>query len=299
MPMYPGAHVKLLKHNYTATKTAKNAVILHSTASDAESQYNWFNNPSSYSSSHFHIAKNGVVEQMIDTNFVSWANAAANDRSVTIETAGVQGGDEKWTDEQVLAIIKLVTWITKTHKISPRQMESSAASEKGIGWHRLGIDGNFPRTGILRGRNQRGGGEYWSKSLGKVCPGNLRIQQMPAIIAAVKKNRSVVSQIKDVLTPNKSWPKADLPAKSSLSTVKSAWGKLLKNSRPDKAMQSWLKAKRFYPGKIDGAFGAMSVKALQSFLQSKGVYSGKIDGLRGPLTIQSEVKYLNTQRKFL
>lgn len=299
MAMYPGATPKLLNHNYTKTRTAKNAVILHSTASNADSQFNWFNNPSSYSSSHFHVAKDGKVEQMIDTNYGSWANSAANNRSITIETAGVMTEDEKWTDEQVLSLIKLITWITKEHKISVKQMGSSLASETGIGWHRLGIDGNFPSTGILRGRLQIGKGELWSKSRGKVCPGTLRIQQIPGIIAEVKKKRSIITQIKDVLTSKKVWPHVDLPSGSNLSTVKSAWGNLLKKTPVDKTMQTWLKSKGYYKGVIDNSFGSMSVKALQEFLRSKGIYAGKIDGSRGSMTLQAEIKYLNSQRKFL
>ena len=42
----------------------------------------------------------------------------------------------------------------------------------------------------------------------------------------------------------------------------------------------------------------LSTKGLQSFLRSKGLYSGRIDGLRGPLTVKAEQQYLNNQRQY-
>ena len=309
MALYPQATQKHLSHNYTKVSTTKNAIILHSTASNANSQFGWFNNPAANSSSHFHVALDGKVEQYLDTNYYSWANAQANKRSVTIETAGVQTKDDPWTDAQLHAIIKLVAWIAKTHKIPVRQMNSSAASETGIGWHRLGVDGAFDtsRSPLLRGRNQRGVGESWSSARGKVCPGTNRILQVPEIIAAVKKTNSVVTVVKDkvtnVLSSNKkkSWPDANLPDNASLSTVKATWKKLLKGigkSGSDASMQTWLKDKKFYTGKIDGKFGSMSVEALQLFLKSKGFYKGKIDGKRGTMSITAEIKYLNDQKQY-
>lgn len=309
MAQYSGAKQKHLSNNFTKTETKKNAIILHSTASNADSQFGWFNNPKAGSSSHFHIAEDGTIEQYVDTKYVSWANSAANNRSITIETAGVQAKDEPWTDEQIRAIVKLLVWATKEHGISVRQMESSLATETGIGWHRLGIDGNFPTTGILRGREHRanGKGELWSKSFGKVCPGNLRIQQIPGIITSVKKERSVTTLVKNTITKvvkkvvkSKSWPDVVMPESATTSTIQSAWGKVMKSFKysgtTDKAMQSWLSNKGYYKGRIDGKFQNLSIKALQSYLKKLGHYSGLIDGSRGPVTRKAEVKFLNTQR---
>lgn len=306
MAIYPKANVKLLKNNFTKLASNKNAVILHSTASNSDSQYNWFNNTASLSSSHFHIAKDGVVEQYIDTNYISWANSNANHRSVTIETAGVQTKDEPWTPEQVRSIIDLISWITKEHKISIRQMESSLASEVGIGWHRLGCDGNFPKTGILRGRNQIGKGESWSKAYGKVCPGTLRIQQIPGIITEVKKKNSVVNVIVDKVTNvvnKKKWPNTNLVSSTKLnSNITSAWNTLMKSIKmsgsTEKMMQTWLKSKGYYSGRLDGSFGTMSVESLQALLNDSGFYKGTIDGSRGGMTVKAEVAFLNDQRRF-
>jgi murein DD-endopeptidase MepM/ murein hydrolase activator NlpD len=190
MAWYPKALKKPISHNYTRTVTGKDCVILHTAASNGDSLQAWFNNPSAQASSHFYVRKSGVVEQYIDSKYMSWANVQGNPRSVTIETEGI--GNEEWTAKQVQAIVALCQWACKTHSIPIRQMASSAASEKGIGWHRLGCDGNYPTTGILRGRNQRGGGQDWTGAAGygRACPGDDRIKQMPAIIAAVKGTKS-------------------------------------------------------------------------------------------------------------
>ena len=60
-----------------------------------------------------------------------------------------------------------------------------------MGWHRLGIDGNFPQAPgqLLGGRVV--GGEHWSTSVGKECPTDRRIRQfveetLPAAVALAK-----------------------------------------------------------------------------------------------------------------
>ena len=210
MARMPGAVWRPIARNYTRNVTNKNCVILHTTASAAAtSMHGWFSNPSAQSSSHFHVDFNGRIEQYIDTAYMSWANAAANSRSVTVETQG--SGSESWTVAQIQAIVKIIQWARKAHPAIPlRQMNSSAASEKGIGWHRLGVNGNFG-SGILRGRNQRGGGQVWSSAYGKVCPGTKRIQQIPSIIKQAGGSTTTTT------TPKKDW--FDMATKAELRKI--------------------------------------------------------------------------------
>lgn len=187
MPRYSSAKWRPISVNYTKTKTAKTRVILHTSASKSlTSLYGWFSNSNTKASSHFHIAFDGTVEQYIDTDHVSWASGEGNNDSISIETQG--DGTEKWTNEQITSIIGILRWANKTHGVPLDQMDSSRVGTKGIGWHRLGVDGKwFPSLpSILAGRTQRGGGEKWSSASGKVCPGDLRIQQIPGIIAQAK-----------------------------------------------------------------------------------------------------------------
>ena len=203
MALYPGAKQRHLSHNFTGTATSKDCAILHSTGSATTvSQYGWFNTRGANASSHFHVANDGTVEQYIDTAYMSWANTAANPRAVTIETQG--DGTKPWTPAQVVSIVRLLIWACDVHGIPIRQMASSAANQKGIGWHRLGCDGNFPPLpSILAGRNQRGG-QSWSSAYGKVCPGSDRIRQIPGIIAQVQAGN--ITPVNDDINPiEKDW----------------------------------------------------------------------------------------------
>lgn len=190
MARYPGA----IWRPITASKgrkalTVYNRINLHSTASSAASQHGYFNR-TGIPDSHFHVAYDGTVEQYVDTSMRAFADLEGNDATISIETAGVaKDGNEKWTTAQVEAIAKLVAWIMKTHNIPVRLATDSkiGASSRGLSWHRLGIDGNFPSLpSIQAGRGQRGGGMHYSTSRGKICPGYGRIDQIPGILTKVK-----------------------------------------------------------------------------------------------------------------
>lgn len=181
---YPGAKWRPIKHNFTDRKrTRTDGIILHVTGSDTASQLGWFNNPASGASSHLHIALDGTVEQYVDLDKIAWTSGDGSARTIGIETAGTGSGS--WTKAQLDALEDALVWLCERYRVPVRLMESSRSTERGIGWHRLGIDGNFPASGLLAGRTQRGGGEKWSKSRGKVCPGDARIRQIPALVERV------------------------------------------------------------------------------------------------------------------
>lgn len=181
---YPGAAWRPIRHNFTdRARSRTDGIILHVTASTLPSQFAWFNNPASEASSHLHIALDGTVEQYVDLDKIAWTSGEGSARTIGIETAGTASGS--WTKAQLDALEKALAWLCKRYQVPVRLMTSSRAGERGIGWHRLGIDGNFPASGLLAGRLQRGGGERWSKSRGKVCPGDARIRQIPALVERV------------------------------------------------------------------------------------------------------------------
>jgi len=187
MARYPGAIWKPI----TASKgrdplTQYNRVNLHSTAADALS-YNYFNQ-SGIPDSHFEVAYDGTVYQYVDTSMQAFADLEGNDATVSIETMGVteDTGDEPWRPAQVVSIVKLVVWIMRTHHIKVQLATNSWAgsdTSRGLSWHRLGCNGNFPELpSIQAGRNQRGGGMYYTTKLGKVCPGYDRIAQIHSTV---------------------------------------------------------------------------------------------------------------------
>lgn len=191
MAIYPGANVRLLNPRYLSGRKipVHNRVNLH-VAAGTGSLFNYFNAPGR-ASSHFWVAFGGVVEQYVDTTYQAEADLEGNDATISVETEGGLGPSpdtDPWTDAQVAAIAGLVRWAMDTHNI-PRVLATSSrtdASSRGLSWHRLGIDGNFPALPDIRaGRRQRGGGMRYSSALGKICPGGGKIQQIPSILDLV------------------------------------------------------------------------------------------------------------------
>jgi len=178
MALYPGATHRLLSTSYLSGlgMAAYNRVNLH-VAAGYGSLFNYFNQPKR-ASSHFWVARSGLVEQYVDTRLRAEADLHGNDATISIET---ESKGEAWTEPQVQAIIALVIWICDTHGIPKVLAQNSAvgASSKGISWHRLGIDGNFPALpSRYAGRLQRGGGMRYSLSRGKTCPVEPPIDQI-------------------------------------------------------------------------------------------------------------------------
>lgn len=228
MARYPGAIYKPI----TASKGRKrltiyNRVNLHVAASEATSLHGYFNR-SGIPDSHFYVRRDGTVEQYVDTAYRAFADLEGNDATISIETQGMGSG--KWTDAQVKSIASLYAWAVKTHGIKVQVAKDAKIgdSSKGLSWHRLGIDGNFP-NGELGGRLQRGGGMHYSSSRGKVCPGDDRIKQVPEIFALAKKilgGAEPVSNPKPSTpkpAPKPSAPKPSKPAKGALK-VDGIWG---------------------------------------------------------------------------
>jgi hypothetical protein len=156
-------------------------VVLHTAVSNQSSLFQDMNVPNT-PTSHFYVDREGTVEQYVDTDICSTANLEGNHDCITIESWDGFGelwheGDPvpEWNDDQVAGLIELVAWVCETHDIPAQQLASSRPGTRGIGWHRQGINGNFPR-GLLAGRVKDG--EQWSLAGGKSCPGDARIRQV-------------------------------------------------------------------------------------------------------------------------
>lgn len=178
MPLYPGAVQRHLNPSYAGARKRPytNRVNLHTQAGNG-SLFNFFNGPGK-ASSVFWVSKTGLVEQYMDSDMQAEADLDGNDATVSIET---EGGTEPWTPEQLASIIALVRWLCDVYNLPKRLATSSKIGEesRGISWHRLGIDGNFPALpSRYAGRKQRGGGMHYSRATGKVCPGDARIDQI-------------------------------------------------------------------------------------------------------------------------
>lgn len=133
--------------------------------------------------SHFGIGGDGTCWQWQDTSRIAEANYRGNHRIISIETADKgtvfpawTGSDvPAWTDHQLASIARLITFLCTEHGIPCVAIPDSRPGRRGIGHHRLGID-----------PWRVDGGELWSSSRGKACPGARRIAQLPRVIETAR-----------------------------------------------------------------------------------------------------------------
>jgi hypothetical protein len=135
---------------------------------------------------HFSTSADGEIFQSRDTDFQSGANVDGNPRVIAIENEDVGPSFGVWdhddghavpdfTDAQVDAIARICAWASATHDIPLVPCPDSRPGSRGIAYHRQGINGNF---GPFAFPGRVDGGEVWTTSFGKVCPGDRRIRTL-------------------------------------------------------------------------------------------------------------------------
>lgn len=317
--VFPGADLRVLPRNYTArSRKRTRGIVLHSTAAGkATSQFGWFSNPSARASSTWHVAKNGHVEQYMDADHIAWAQGGPTGGDGALLSVEVQcSGYEPWTQAQCDAIARIIAWAADRYKFPVRLMGSSKQSETGVGWHRLGVPASYAQK--LRGISQTGG-QRWSSAVGKICPGDPAIRQIPGVVSAAKgiTGGGVTSPAKPApeATPSgtPSYPGTPINpdgdfgpytrrAYQTLLKAISRYGGVIDGDFGPvsvRAEQRWLSSLGYYGGVIDGDRGPLTIRALQGFLKGKGIYAGLVDGDFGPMTVTALQRYLNQQREHL
>lgn len=160
MPVYPAAKRLLIPPGSNDPAIVPRVAILHVDAGNAESLHAYFRDRSGGIESHFHVRRDGTVEQYRDTGWQADANNLANDFAVSIETQGYGTGE--WTPEQLDAIKALLTWLHQTHGIP--LAPCSTWDGAGVGYHVMfGAPG--PWTPVA-----------------KSCPGPARIEQFRKVL---------------------------------------------------------------------------------------------------------------------
>lgn len=132
---------------------------------------------------HFSTPASGYLWQSRDTRYRSAANLTGNPRVIAIENEdhgpayGAWSGSNvpRFTAAQIETIAKVCAWAYQTHGIPLVLCPNSKPGSRGIAYHREGIDGNF---GSFAYPGRVAGGELWSSSTGKICPGDRRITQL-------------------------------------------------------------------------------------------------------------------------
>lgn len=135
---------------------------------------------------HFSTNAAGYLWQSRDTRYTSAANYQGNHRVIAIENEDHGAAYGAWntndghqvpgfTAAQIETIAKVCAWAHQVHGIPLVLCPNSLPGSRGIAYHRQGIDGNW--AGFAYG-GRVAGGEVWSTSTGKVCPGDRRITQL-------------------------------------------------------------------------------------------------------------------------
>lgn len=136
---------------------------------------NYFDDEGYYGvESHFGVGLDGRLFQFQSLDLVADANLDGNWHVWSIENADGFGdtwhdGDEVpgFTEAQIETNIRLLAWLCDNGDIPARIIPNSRRGNRGIGWHRMGVPGYMVS-----------GGEQWSSSRGKVCPGDRKIHQI-------------------------------------------------------------------------------------------------------------------------
>jgi len=252
MGRYPGAVYREVVGLSKDPPIRPIGIILHVSASNSPSLFNYFNGPSGGVESHFHIPLNpGQVEQYRDTNREADANYKGNSwieggerlGFISVETAGL--GDGEWNDYQLRELEKMIRWCAATHKFPLRVAP---------GYHSPGI-GYHVQFGSGEGTNS------WSNARGKICPGPKRI-----------------AQIKNVLMPRLTSGSTPSPGPTPPSQ-----NRVLREGMSGQDVAEWqqLLVRAGYPVSTDGAFGPKTTAATK---QAQSRVGAAPDGVVGPDT---------------
>lgn len=247
--------------------TSHRRVILHTAVSNADSLYPLFSQPGT-ATSHTYVARDGRTEQYIDTSIQSTANLEGNADGISVESwdhypVGWSNDSDvpRWTKAQVRAIAEICAWAHQTYGIPLQRLPSSRPGTRGIGWHRQGIDPWRPP-----------GGEVWSESDGKICPGARRIRQVGKVLRLARK----IANVRPV----------SLRRLLRIARHKGGKAYLKEGRRQVEVVAKALHARGFtVKGHRDGHYDAALKRAVRKFQENQGWTGKDADGLVGPVTL--------------
>ncbi len=156
MPIMPGVSWRPVPSR-SGPMQAHYGLVLHVQVGD-NSCYGEFDNPNNQASSTWWIAKDGTIEQYVDSDDAAWTEAAGNFTWDSVETEGFP--TESLTDAQVVSLARIYVWGVQTYGW-PLQLTDDP-NGRGLGWHGMGgwpWGGHFGCPGDLR-KAQRAGALY-------------------------------------------------------------------------------------------------------------------------------------------
>jgi hypothetical protein len=126
---------------------------------------------------HWYNPKVGPGIQYIDLDLQCWASGSGNRTLPAFESQGglgtaAQVNAEPWNDNQIENAARFYAHLVETEGAPLQVMPNSLPGSRGLAGHRHGID-----------PWRCAGGESWSSSRGKLCPGDAKMAQLPVIVA--------------------------------------------------------------------------------------------------------------------
>ncbi|WP_016823214.1 peptidoglycan recognition protein family protein [Streptomyces viridosporus] len=150
-----------LPENTTQPHIIPTQLILHSAAApwSPKRLRDFWNERGVTTESHFGVGYDGAVGQFMDTHVRADANASANNRAISVESAADTRNSDPWTPDQIDTLVEIMVWAHREHGIPARICRSE--TDPGFGVHRM-----FRK---------------WSLD-GTECPGKARAEQFTGTV---------------------------------------------------------------------------------------------------------------------
>lgn len=232
--------------------------------------------------SHFGTSRNGRLYQFQSLDLVADANLDGNWHVWSIENA--DGYGEIWqdgeavpgfTEAQIEMNIRLIAWLCSNGNIPKRIIPNSRRGHRGIAWHRMGVPGYMVD-----------GGEKWSSTQGKVCPGDRKIAQIENEVIPRLSNGDVPDKVGGDSSDELDYHPNNINGVQELGEMDKGSGKgYIAHS------QRRLKRAGYYQnGEVDGYFGPKTERAVRQFQRDHEL---TVDGLYGPKSRKAMRQKLN------
>lgn len=253
MARYPKATWRGSPNHYEGNETPR-YVVLHVEEGTEAGTRSWFGETRSQASAHFGVAKDGSVDQFVDTKDGAWAEAAGNPYGISIETEGQDS--EPLTEAQVEAIAEIYAWVHKEHGVKVQRTQDP---EHGEGF-------------IAHGE----GGQAWGGHIS--CPGDKRKAQMPEILKKVEALLGETPKAEPKPAPKTKEKPKPAPAAHPGSGTPAWYHRVLKNGDRGSDVKT---AQVRLGTPADGIFGPHTEATVRVFQHSHGL---TVDGVIGPQT---------------
>ena len=143
MPWFDCAIRKPISNNMGGALSPNIGLVLHHAVANG-SLFTFFNDPASEVSAHFWVAKDGTIEQYVDTDRVAWHGRSLNANYVGVETEGCVDPpyNEPMTDAMVHSLANLYGEGKARHGWP--LIKANALGEPGFGYHRMAVNTGCP-----------------------------------------------------------------------------------------------------------------------------------------------------------